>query len=111
MGLVRYEVRVIDDEPFKERFRRIPPFMVGEVRAHMKEIIETGAIYPSQSPWSHVIVLVRKIGRGLCFCIDFCKLNTRTKKDSYPLPFIQEAIKGLVASGYFSSLDLKAAFW
>ena len=33
MGLVRHEIRVVDDEPFKERFWRIPPPMVEEVRA------------------------------------------------------------------------------
>ena len=49
--------------------------------------------------------------RGLHFCIDFCKLNARTKKDSYPLPGIQEAIKSLVGVGYFSCLNLKVGFW
>ena len=35
----------------------------------------------------------------------------RTKKDSYLLPQIQEAIESLVGAGYFSCLDLKAGFW
>ena len=48
---------------------------------------------------------------GLHFCIDFHKLNARTKKDSYPLPQIQEAIESLVSVGYVSCLDLKAGFW
>ena len=51
MGLAKYEIRVVDDEPFKERFWRIPPPMVEEVRAHVKEMLEVGAICPSQSPW------------------------------------------------------------
>ena len=42
--------------------------------------------------------------------IDFCKLNARTKKDSYLLPHIQEAIENLVGAGYFSCLDLNAVF-
>ena len=84
--------------------------MVEEVRAHMKEMLEVGAIHPTQSPWCNAIVLVRKKDRGLCFCIDFCKLNARTKKDSYPLLHTQEAIESLVWSGYFSCLDLKAGF-
>ena len=45
-----------------------------------------------------------------CFCIDFCKLNARTKKDSYPLPWIQEAIESLVGVGNFSCLDLIMGF-
>ena len=77
----------------------------------MKEMLEAGAIHPSQSPWCNAVVLVRKKDRGLHFCIDFCKLNVRTKKDSYPLPHIQEAIESLIGAGYFSCLDLKAGFW
>ena len=80
MGLVKHEIRVIDDEPFKERFQRIPPPMVKEVRVHMKEMLEVGTIHPSQSPWCNAIMLFREKVRGLCFCIDFHKLNTRTKK-------------------------------
>ena len=85
--------------------------MVEEVRAHMKEMLEAGAIHPSQSPWCNAVVLVRKKDGGLHFCIDFHKLNVRTKKDSYPLPHIQEAIESLLGAGYFSYLDLKAGFW
>ena len=33
-----------------------------------------------------------------------------TKKDSYPLPRIQEALESLVGAGYFSCLDLKSSF-
>ena len=99
------------DEPFTERFWRIPQPMVEEVRGHMKEMLEAGAIHPSQSPWCNVIVLVRKKDGGLDFCIDFCRLNARTKKDSYPLPHIQEAIESIAGAGYFSCLDLKLGFW
>ena len=56
-------------------------------------------------------MLVRKKDGGLCFCIDFCKVEHKDKKDSYPLPCIQEAIESLVGAGYFSCLDLKAGFW
>ena len=44
-------------------------------------------------------------------CIDFCHLNTCTKKDSYPLLRIQEALESLVGAGHFSCLDLKSGFW
>ena len=80
--------------------------MVEEVRAHMREMLEAGTICPSQSQWCNAVMLVRKKDGGLCFCIDFCKLNARTKKDSYPLLFIKEAIQSLLGAGYFSCLDL-----
>ena len=82
------QIRVVDDEPFKEHFKRIPPPMVDEVWVHVKEMLEVGAIHPSQSPWCNAVVLVCKKDGGLFFCIDFNKLNDRTKKDSYPLPWI-----------------------
>ena len=85
--------------------------MMDEVQTHMKETLEVGAICPSQSPWCNTVVLVSKKDGGLHFCIDFWKLNVRTKKDSYLLPQIQEAIEILVRMGYFYCLDLKAAFW
>ena len=58
----------------------------------VKEMLEVSAIHPSQSLWCNAIVLVCKKDGGLWFCIDFHKLNERTKKDSYLLPQIQEAI-------------------
>ena len=74
-------------------------------------MLESGAIWPSQSAWCNAVVLVRKKDGGLWFCIDFCHLNTCMKKDSYPLPRIQEALESLVGAGHFSCLDLKLGFW
>ena len=85
--------------------------MLDKVCSHMKEILEVGAICPNLSPWCNAIVLVHKKEGSLHFCIDFCKLNARTKKYAYPLPQIQEAIKSLVGTGYFSSLDIKKGLW
>ena len=85
--------------------------MVDEVHTHVKEMLEVGAICPSQSLWHNAVVLVCKKDWSLYFCIGFYKLNARTNKDSYPLQQIQEAIKSLVGTGYFSCLDFKAVFW
>ena len=103
-------IKVTDDTPFKEQFRQIPP-LVEEVRNHLKEMLESGAIRPSQSAWCKAMVLVQKKDGGLHFCIDFCHLNAHMKKDSYPLPRIQEALESLVGAGHFSCLDLKSRFW
>ena len=85
--------------------------MVEEVRNHLKEMLESGTIRPSQSAWCNAMVLVWKKDGRLHFYINFCHLNTHTKKDSYPLPRIQETLESLVGTGHFSCLDLKSGFW
>ena len=85
--------------------------MVEEVRNHLREMLESGAIRPSQSAWCNTVVLVRKKDGSLHFCIDFHCLNAHTKKDSYPLPRIRKALESLVGAGHFSCLDLKSRFW
>ena len=104
-------IELLDTEPFKERFQPIAPPLVEEVREHIQEMLDGGAIRPSQSPWCNAIVLVRKKDGGLRFCIDFCRLNSRTKKDAYPLPRMQETMESMVGTRFFSTMDLKSGFW
>ena len=74
-------------------------------------MLDGGAIQPSQSPWCNAVVLVRKKDGGLRFCIDFCRLNSRTKKDAYPLPCMQETMESMVGARFFSTMNLKSGFW
>ena len=74
-------------------------------------MLDGGAIRPLQSLWCNAVVLVRKKDGGLWFCIDFRRLNAWTKKDSYPLPHIQETMESMVRAWFFSTMDLKSGFW
>ena len=74
-------------------------------------MLDGSAICPSQSPWCNAVVLVWKKDGGLWFCIDFLRLNARTKKDSYPLPRMQETMESMVGARFFSMMDLKSGFW
>ena len=65
--------------------------------------------FPSQSVWCNAIMFQKKDG-SLPFCIDFCYLNTHTKKDSYPLLRIQEALENLVDTDYFSCHGLSKQY-
>ena len=48
---------------------------------------------------------------SLRFCIDLRKLNSRTVKDAYSLPRIDETLDCLNGTQWFTSLDLKSGFW
>ena len=88
-NILKHDIKITDPQPFKERYRRIPPHLYDEVKAHLQEMVEVGAIRRSFSPWASAVVLVRKKDGGLRFCIDLCKLNNRTVKDGYSLPCIK----------------------
>ena len=85
--------------------------MVEEVRNHLREMLESSTIRPSESAWCNAVMLVRKKDSGLHFCINFKCLNVHMKKDSYPLPRIKEALESLGGTDHFSCLDLKSGFW
>ena len=74
-------------------------------------MLEAGAIRPSQSPWCNMVILVWKKDSTLWFCVDFRHLNAHMKKDSYPLPWIHEALESMVGLAHFSSMDFKSGFW
>ena len=79
---VKHTIKVTDNEPFKEWFRHIPPPLLEKVRTHVNDMLQARAIQPSSSPWCSAVVLIQKKDGDLCFCIDFRKLNARTKRDS-----------------------------
>ena len=110
-NLVKHNIVLTDPIPFKERYRTIPPQLFNEVKAHLKEMLDLGAIRHSNSPWASAIVLVRKKDGKLRFCIDLRKLNNRTLKDSYSLPRIEHVLDQLLGSTIFTTLGLKAAYW
>ena len=100
-----------DTSPFKERFYRIPPLQLDEVRAHLKMMLDAGVIRPSNGPWCNAVVLVRKKGGSLHFCINFRRLNSLTVKDSHPLPRICETLESLAGAAHYTTIDMNSGFW
>ena len=111
MDAAEHVIELLDTEPFKEWFQCIASPLVEEVREQIQEMLDGGAICPSQSPWCNVVVLVHKKDVGLRFCIDFRRLNSQTKKDAYPLPRVQETMESMAGAQFFSTMDLKSGFW
>ena len=108
---VKHQIKLNNNVPFKDRYRRIPPQEFDEVRRHLGEMLKIGAIRKSVSPWASPMVLVRKKDGSLRFCIDLQKLNSRTIKDAYSLPRIEESLDCLNGAVIFTSLDLKTGYW
>ena len=101
----------LDIPPFKEYFHRIPPPQLHKVREHLKLMLDTGVIRPSNSPWCNAVVLVRKKDGSLHFCIDFRKLNSLTVKDSHLLPHICETLESLTGPAHYLTFDMNSGFW
>ena len=97
-SIVKYAIKVNDPVPFKEQYRHIPPGMYNEVKVHLQEMLDVGAIRPCNSPWASTVVLAQKKDGKLQFCIDLQKLNARTIKDAHSFPKIDENI-GLLKWG------------
>lgn len=109
--IVKHVINVKDSLPIKQVPRRIPFHMREEVDKIIEDMRKQGVIEESQSPWISPAVLVRKKDGTIRFCVDYRKLNIVTKKDSYPLPRIDDILDQLSGNTWFSTLDLKSGYW
>ena len=110
-SLVQHEIMLNDKTHFKERYRRIPPHQYEEVRKHLQEMLDIGAIHRSTSPWASHVVLVCKKDGSLQFCIDLRKLNNQTIKDAQSQPRIEDSLNCLDGATIFTSQDLQSSYW
>ena len=111
--LVTHDIDVGEAEPVKSPPHRLNPDTRAALEDHVNSMLDSGIIEEAAgSPWASPVVLVRKPnGKDYRFCLDMRKVNKVTKKDSYALPRIDDTIDALHGSVYFSSLDLRSAFF
>ena len=109
-SLVQHDITLEDMTPFKE-YHRIPPHQYEEVKKHLQEMLDKGAIQSSTSPWASPVVLVHKKDGSLRFCIHLRKLNNRTIMDAQSLPRIDDSLDCLDGATIFTSLDLQSGYW
>ncbi len=74
-------------------------------------MMQMGVIRKSCSPFASNVVIVRKRDGKLRICVDLRKLNARTVNDAYSLPRIEETLDTPRGASWFSSLDLRGAYW
>ena len=57
------------------------------------------------------MILVQKKDGSLCFCVDYHKVNSVTRKDADPLPRIDDTLDTLAGSSWFTTLDPFSGYW
>ena len=116
--------------PSIEHQRRLNPNMKEVVKKEIMKLLDAGIIYPiSDSNWVSPIHVVPKKGgmtvvrnehneliptrtvTGWRMCIDYRKLNKATRKDHFPLPFIDQMLERLANHSFFCYLDGYSGFF
>ena len=111
-------------KPTRDAQRRFNPQKKEVVKVEVLKLLDVGIIYPiSDSKWvSPVQVAPKKSGitmvkneddelvpirvtTGWRVCIDYSRLNKVTKKDHFPLPFIDQMLERLAGHRYYYFLD------
>lgn len=76
------------------------------VKEHINQLLDAQVIRESSSPYASPIVLVRKKDGSLRLCVDYRQLNSKTRKEAFPLPRIEESLDALTGARWFSTMDL-----
>ena len=82
-----------------------------KISSMVMEMLDTEVIQESSNPWASPVVMVRKKDNTLRFCVDYRMLNSVTRKDTFPLPRIDDLLDHLKGKSVFSTLDAKQGYW
>ncbi|GKB12518.1 reverse transcriptase domain-containing protein [Tanacetum coccineum] len=113
-----------DYKPAVQHQRRVNPKIHDVIKKEVEKLLDAGLIYPiSDSPWVSPVHCVPKKGgftvvendeneliptrlvTGWRVCIDYRKLNEATRKDHFPLPFMDQMLERLAGNDYYCFLD------
>ena len=75
------------------------------------DLLEKGLIRPSSSPWGSPVLFVSKPDGTWQMCIDYRELNDRTRKNTYPIPRVQECLDRIGKAKRMTKIDLTSGFW
>nr|GFB29844.1 reverse transcriptase domain-containing protein [Tanacetum cinerariifolium] len=119
-----------DFEPGVQHQRRVNPKIHDVIKQEVIKLLEAGLLYPiSDSPWVSPVHCVPKKGgftvvknedneliptclvTGWRVCIDYRKLNEATRKDHFPLPFMDQMLERLAGNQYYCFLDCFSGYF
>lgn len=98
--------------PYSAKDRRMSPDRQSAMEKLTRELLSDGMISETSSPYNFPVVLVKKPDGTWRFAIDYKKLNDVTRRDSYPLPNMEDMIDQLGGgNAWFTVLDAASGFW
>lgn len=105
-----FGVKLKEDKVYHASPQRLSVFERRELDKMISELLESGVIRESSSPYSSKVVLTKKKNGSYRLCVNFRALNKLVERDHYPIPVIEDQISKLQNKRYFTSLDLKNGF-
>jgi hypothetical protein len=108
---VDHAIETGDANPINKNAYPLSVQQLQEQARQVDELLQRGLIRESVSPWGAPVLFVPKKNGEWRMCIDYRMLNSKTLKNAYPLPRIQECIDRLSKAKHLSSIDLLSGYW
>ncbi|KAL8091683.1 hypothetical protein AgCh_034082 [Apium graveolens] len=99
-----------DSQLINQRGYKFPYVPKAEIEKQIQEMLQSGVIQKSTSPFASLIILVKKKDGSWRMCVDYRRLNEITIKNKYPIPLIDELLDELQGASWFTKLDLRAGY-
>ena len=100
-----------EHQPIRSHPNRIAPAWKAQLQEQVFDMVKSGTLVPSQSPWSSAMVPVRKPDGSIRLCIDYRRLNSVTQPDPYMMPRVQDLLDRISQARWLSKLDLNKGFY
>ena len=107
----KHKIHTGDHPPIRQNPYRFSEAQKMEVEKQVSEMLRLGVIVPAVTDWSSPVTLAPKRDGTYRFCIDYRKLNDITRKDSFPVPRLDEALSIMRGCDRFSVQDAQSCFW